>query len=129
MFYCMVAGTRTFTNAPTFYAIMDKLLANHTDITIVAGGAHGADELAKQYAKTKGYAYKEFPADWDLYGKRAGFVRNEAMHKYIAQFEKRGVVLFWDGQSRGTAHSFSLAKTYNNPLRCYNYITQSYIHN
>lgn len=39
------------------------------------------------------------------------------MHQYIAHAAYRGVVAFWDGQSKGTMHNFELAKKYRNPIR------------
>jgi hypothetical protein len=36
---------------------------------------------------------------------------------------ERGVVAFWDGQSKGTAHNFELAIKYNTPIKIYNYLT------
>lgn len=86
-------------------------------VVIVSGGARGADALAKRYAVDRGYCYMEFPADWDTYGRRAGYIRNRAMHEYISTHENRGVIAFWDGKSRGTRQSFSLAGSYSNPLR------------
>lgn len=41
----------------------------------------------------------------------------------------RGVVAFWDGQSKGTAHNFELAIKYNTPIKIYNYLTGKYIPN
>jgi hypothetical protein len=65
----------------------------------------------------RGYCYKEFSADWNTYGRRAGYIRNRAMHEYICTHVNRGVIAFWDGKSRGTSQSFSLAESYSNPLR------------
>ena len=38
-----------------------------------------------------------FPADWDKYGKRAGYLRNVQMAEYAD-----ALLAFWDGESRGT---------------------------
>lgn len=100
-----------------FVAKCDLLLRNWGSVVIVSGGARGADALAKRYAVDRGYCYMEFPADWDTYGRRAGYIRNRAMHEYISTHENRGVIAFWDGKSRGTRQSFSLAGSYSNPLR------------
>jgi predicted Rossmann fold nucleotide-binding protein DprA/Smf involved in DNA uptake len=116
-FYCLIVGSRTFNNYTAFEQKVDYLLQNYSDVVIVSGGAKGADALAKRYAKERGLQYVEFPANWDKYGKTAGYIRNEEMHKYIAQFEKRGCIAFWDGKSRGTQHNFPLAKKYNTPLK------------
>ena len=115
-FACLVVGSRSFNDYKLMKEKLDKLLVNQSSVLIVSGGARGADALAEQYAKERRYPCEVFPADWST-GKGAGFVRNEKMHKFISTFESRGVVAFWDGKSRGTAHNFRLAEKYNNPLR------------
>lgn len=84
---------------------------------IISGGANGTDALAKRYAEEKGFAFKEFSADWNQYGKRAGYIRNRIMHEYLSKQKSRGVIAFWDGKSKGTTHSFELAKEFDNPIR------------
>ena len=39
------------------------------------------------------------------------------MHEYLSKQKSRGVIAFWDGKSKGTAHSFELAKEFDNPIR------------
>ena len=90
-FYLLVAGSRNFDNYDLLEETIDYSLRYRTEpICIVSGGARGADTLAKQYAINRGFSYMEFPADWNKYGKSAGYIRNEEMHKFIAQFENRG---------------------------------------
>lgn len=115
-FFCLVVGSRSFHDYEFFKEKLDYLLQNHKKIVIVSGGASGADSLAERYAKEKGYSFRCFPADWSR-GGRGGYERNEKMHQWIAHFEKRGVVAFWDGKSRGTTHSFQLAPRYQNPIK------------
>ena len=115
-FYCLVVGSRSFDNYSLMSKKLDKLLSNQKKVVIVSGGARGADSLAERYAAERRYPCKVFKADWSI-GKRAGFARNKQMHEYISSFEHRGVVAFWDGKSKGTAHNFELAKQYNNPIR------------
>lgn len=117
VFYCLIVGSRNFTNYEYFKKKTDFFLRNHKNITIVSGGARGADTLAKKYAQEKQYKYIEFPADWEKDGKAAGFIRNEKMHKFLCNYNFRGCIAFWDGKSKGTAHNFSLVKKYNTPIR------------
>lgn len=118
-FYLLIAGSRTFNDYELLKERCDFFLQNQKGtIHIVSGGAKGADTLAERYAKERGYELHVFPADWNTYGNSAGYIRNEEMHKFIAKASyKKGVVCFWDGQSKGTAHNFELSKKYNNPLR------------
>lgn len=123
-FFCMIIGSRTFLDYEFLTEKTDHLLsdvAKNMHITIVSGGADGADKLAERYARDKGYRFLVFNADWNR-GKKAGYERNERMHKFLSTVTKkyggkRGVIAFWDGKSKGTAQSFELAKKYNNPIR------------
>lgn len=117
MFYCLVVGSRTITDYNYIKETLDYFLQNKSEITIVSGGARGVDSLAERYAKERNYGLKIFPADWDRYGKQAGYIRNDEMHKYISQFSDRGIVAFWDGKSKGTAHNFGLATKYDTPIK------------
>ena len=116
-FFCLVVGSRTFSDYEMMRAKLDNLLENQSKVVIVSGGANGADKLAEQYAKEKGYYPIIFPAKWDELGKSAGYIRNTEMHEFISHFAKRGCVAFWDGKSKGTKHSFDLANRYNTPLK------------
>lgn len=101
-----VVGSRNFSNYGYFKAIMKKFLSNFHEPILVSGGASsGADMFAEKYAKEEGIEILIFPADWDKHGKAAGFIRN----KDIWDSSDRGIA-FWDGESKGTAHSFDIAK-------------------
>ena len=116
-FYLLVVGSRTFLDYDLLCRKIRHLTANYSDVCIVSGGCYGADYLAKLYAENNNLEYVEFTAQWSEYGKRAGYIRNEQMHKFISQFENRGCVMFWDGKSAGTKQSIALAERYNNQLR------------
>lgn len=127
MFYCLVVGSRSFNDYPLMCKVLDHLLQNKEEIVIVSGGAKGADTLAERYAFEHNYRLEVFQANWTQFGNKAGYLRNEEMHKYIAQFEDRGVVAFWNGMSKGTAHNFELSLTYDNPIKIYNFVTRDYV--
>ncbi len=103
----IIAGGRTFDDYDLLCQICDKTLSLQSEIEIVSGTANGADKLGEKYASEKGYPIKQFPADWDKYGKSAGYKRNEEMAKYAD-----ALIAFWDGKSRGTKHMINLAKRY-----------------
>lgn len=80
---------------------MDYLVSNinpEVNITIVSGGANGADKLGERYAKERKLSLIICNANWDRYGKRAGYERNLEMGSI-----SEALVLFWDGKSRGSA--------------------------
>lgn len=79
---------------------------------VISGGAVGADQfsarLVREWNKQVGYEeikLTEHLPNWDLYGKRAGFIRNELIIK-----DADMVLAFWDGLSKGTGNSLSIAK-------------------
>ena len=126
MFKVIIAGGRTFKDYNLLYDYCKKALSLQDDIEIVSGTANGADKFAEIYANNHGYTCTLFKADWDNYGKSAGYRRNSEMHNYIKQFEHRGCLCFWDGFSKGTQHNFKLANDNNTPLRIYNYTNKEY---
>lgn len=88
-----------------------NIICSPNQVEFVSGTARGADTLGEKYAYRYGYKVKRFPANWDLYGKRAGYIRNEQMAKYAVEDRSYGILFaFWDGQSRGTKHMIDLAK-------------------
>lgn len=96
----IIAGSRTFSNFDLLIDYCDEKLNEFyfDKVELVGGGAKGADYLGKEYAKLRGYKYREFSADWDKYGYAAGPIRNREMAEYADV-----LILFWDGKSRGSA--------------------------
>lgn len=113
MFRVIIAGSRDFNNYGLLTKTMDYLLSNVKDnITIVCGKARGADTLGEQYAKERGYALQYFPANWERYGRSAGYRRNVQMAE-----NADALVAFWDGKSMGTRHMISAAKSHGLRVR------------
>lgn len=77
-----------------------------SDLLIVEGAAIGPDDLSSIWARIHGYCYLEIPAQWKALGKSAGYIRNSEMINM-----SRYVLAFYDGQSKGTAHTIKLAKS------------------
>jgi hypothetical protein len=71
---------------------------------VVSGTARGVDRFGERWARESNVAVKRFPANWDKYGKRAGFLRNVDMADYAD-----ALIAVWNG-STGTANMISLAK-------------------
>lgn len=82
----IVAGSRNYTNFEKVeYELMMYFKANklhRADVEIVSGTARGADQLGERFAEKYGLKLTKFPADWDKYGKSAGYRRNAEMAKY-----------------------------------------------
>lgn len=116
MFKVIIAGSRNFNDYELLKQKCDIILSEQTDIEIVSGTASGADKLGEVYAKEKGYQLKQFPADWDKYGKSAGYKRNQQMAEY-----GDALIAFWDGISKGTEHMINLAKKHNLKIKIIKY--------
>jgi len=115
----IIAGSRNFNNYQLLADLMDIFIRSVIDIEIVSGTASGADKLGERYAKERGYKLKRFPADWDNYGKSAGYKRNLEMGEYADM-----LVAFWDGESKGTKHMIDIALSKNLDVYIVNYITK-----
>jgi hypothetical protein len=111
-FRVVVAGSRSFADFGLLCERLDVFLSQRSEVVIVSGGARGADRLGERYAALRGLPVERFPADWARYGRSAGFRRNKAMAE-----QADAVVLFWDGQSPGTAQMLSLAQSRGLPVR------------
>lgn len=80
------------------------------EIIIIEGEARGVDSIAKQWAIDHNKQIEAYPANWDLYGKSAGFRRNVDMVKACDY-----CLIIWDGESKGTKHDIDLCKQLNKP--------------
>jgi hypothetical protein len=116
MFKVIICGTRTFSDYGLLKEKCDHYLSKKESVTVISGCAKGADTLGEQYAKEKGFAILKYPADWERYGKSAGYKRNQAMAE-IAD----GVIAFWDGESKGTEHMINIARDKNIRVIVINY--------
>lgn len=115
MIRVIVAGSRTFNNFEKLeYELMMYFKAHQLhrkDIEIVSGTARGADRLGEVFAKKYELKLTRIPAEWDKYGKSAGYIRNTKMAEYAGD---SGVLFaFWDMQSKGTKHMIDIANKYN----------------
>lgn len=96
-----VVGSRDFPYPWMVSEYLDRKVFDQ----LVSGGAKGVDSLARAYSIEHDKPFKEFPADWDLHGKIAGFIRNREIVEYATD-----VVAFHYMASRGTQHTIDLAR-------------------
>jgi hypothetical protein len=102
----IVAGTRKWTGKVLFHEVITEYIERFNEpILFVSGAARtGADRYIIDWCKKYQYPCMEIPADWDAYGKGAGFIRNAEMLEVGTH-----LVCFWDGKSKGTAHMRDIA--------------------
>jgi hypothetical protein len=59
--------------------ILDGLGLDPAETKIVHGAANGLDSVVDRWAKARGFQVVPVRAEWEAYGKRAGFIRNRKM--------------------------------------------------
>ena len=99
----IIAGSRTIENYKLVEDAVNKCGWKPT--IVVSGCARGVDKLGEEWASNHGKVIEKYPADWDKYGKRAGFLRNERMAD-----NAEALILIWDGESKGSQMMLSIAK-------------------
>lgn len=102
----IVAGGRDFTDKELLFSTLDDLNTQITITEIVCGGAKGADSLGKLWALSRNIKVIDMEANWELYGKSAGFIRNRQMGDYADY-----LVAFWNSISPGTKHMIEYMKS------------------
>jgi hypothetical protein len=116
----LVCGSRTWTDRARLWQVLDRLVTEHSDgqvVTVIEGDARGADRLAGQLARERGWRLERYPADWTRHGRAAGFRRNTRM---LQQGRPDLVVAFTVGPlaaSRGTADMVRRARAAGVPVQ------------
>lgn len=104
----LVCGGRDYQDKDKVDAILYpicKFILQSEDVIIIEGGASGADKLAKDWALSWQIPVETYKANWEAYGKSAGYIRNKQM---LEEGKPDLVVAFPGG--KGTANMVSLAE-------------------
>lgn len=116
----IIAGSRGFDDETV---VLDAVRRSRFTITeVVSGTARGVDKMGEGWANMNNVPIKRFPADWNQYGKRAGYLRNVEMAEYAD-----ALIAVYDGESKGTAHMIRIALDRDLPVFVWYPITQSYL--
>ena len=75
----LICGGRDFADHARAYAALDSADFALEISCVVSGGARGADTIAHDWANSRGKHFLFFPANWERYGRRAGYLRNQQM--------------------------------------------------
>lgn len=98
----LACGSRHFADPfRASLAIDDRMSRLPAGCEVIHGGAIGADQMAAAAAFHLGLTVTAFLPDYRTHGPGAPFVRNVLMLEQQPEL----VLAFWDGQSRGTAHT------------------------
>ena len=109
----LVTGSRNYSDRLNLFNTLTAawmMNGEPESITVVHGGARGADTLSGEWVKVMrerniDATEEVHPADWDKYGKSAGPIRNQEMVNLGADL----CLAFPLGESRGTRHCMSRA--------------------
>ena len=116
----LVCGSRTFKDRELMWSKLDWYQRHEQwyFTLLIHGDAKGADRMAQAWAHNRGIAERAYPAEWDLYGKRAGYIRNQQMLKqghpnmvlaFVSAAEGQATVTAL-AESKGTANMVALAR-------------------
>lgn len=95
----LVCGGRDFSDRETVFAVLDRLKRMHGRLTVIQGGARGADALAREWCQAQDSVRMiNEPANWKEHGRAAGPIRNQHM---LDEHRPDLVIAFPGG--RGTA--------------------------
>src|SRR6266576_655260 len=99
----LVCGSRHLQD----YELLKETLDGYRLTEIIHGKARGADTLAGDYGRSNNIEVREFPAEWDKYGRGAGPIRNSQMLK---EGKPDLVIAFLAPDSRGTQNMIDQAR-------------------
>ena len=111
----IICGSRYWDDAARIESVIEALTNLDPDLTVIEGGALGADRLARDVARNWGLEVEEYPAIWSHYGKAAGPKRNQQMLDSGVDL----VIAFHHdlASSKGTADMVRRAKKLGVPVR------------
>ncbi len=106
MFRILITGSRSWTDYELIQSVLDEY-RHLPEVTLVSGHCpYGADTLCEQWAEALGWEIERHPAEWVLYGKRAGYIRNAEMVALGADV----CLAFIRNRSKGATMTKDLAK-------------------
>lgn len=113
----LICGSRYFNRYDVMGRVMEPIFKHYydtskgtSDIVVISGRARGADLMGEEWAEEFNLPVEQYPADWNKYGKSAGYIRNKQM---LEEGKPDLVVAFPIGESRGTRNMISLAEKAN----------------
>jgi len=110
-----VIGSRGYSDYQHFAGWIKYYTSSLNPCFVSGGCATGADNLIEMYAHDAGLPILIFYPDYNQYQRRAPLERNKLI------VEAADVLIaFWDGVSKGTAHTIELAKKKGIPIRIVN---------
>lgn len=112
----LVCGGRDYSDRLNVFAALDRIWqkAPMDSMVVIQGGAKGADEIARAWCLERQVEYINVPANWKVFGLKAGPLRNQKM---VSKYRPELVLAFPGG--KGTADMTKRAEEAGIPIaRC-----------
>ncbi len=111
----LITGSRDWDDMAQIWDELNLLTGEDVGHTLVSGACpKGADRMAEDWAECQpDVEIERHPADWDKYGKRAGFIRNDEMVKLGADV----CLAFIKNESKGASMTARLAEEAGIPTK------------
>jgi hypothetical protein len=115
----LVCGSRHWSDARLLAQVIDQIVTEHgrgrPGVVVIEGAARGADRLAGELARARGWQLEEYSADWRGEGRAAGPRRNARM---LREGRPERVIAFTDNltTSPGTTDMVQRARAAGVPV-------------
>ncbi len=100
----IIAGSREIHDYDRLCKVITRSQFENEITEVVSGTCHGVDLLGERWANENHIPIKRFPAQWDLYGRSAGPIRNRQMALYADALIALMII-----ESRGTLNMINTA--------------------
>lgn len=104
----IIAGSRNIYDYQLVVRALDEaaVMMDIVPTLVLSGTARGIDQMGEKAAHLAGWEVELYPANWETYGKSAGYVRNVDMAA-----NADALIAIWDGKSKGTKHMIDIARS------------------
>lgn len=115
MFRLLITGSRSWVDENAIVEQFRLVYAKYgSEVTLVSGACKtGADGLCEKLAVPAGWVIERHPANWQEFGKSAGFKRNAEMVELGAD----ACLAFIRNRSNGATHTADLAEKAGIPTK------------
>jgi len=105
----IVAGSRTVDDYNFVSEEIKRFIKSNCfvkDVSIISGHARGVDLLGERFAEDNNLNLIVLPAQWEKFGKRAGYLRNQDMADLATH-----CLVICENNSKGSIHMYNIAKS------------------
>lgn len=106
MLRLLITGSREWEDVDWIHRVLEEYVGSCDPVLVSGHCPSGADVICENFAYNMGWDVELHPADWDRYGKRAGYVRNYEMVREGADV----CLAFIRNRSKGASHTARFAQ-------------------